>query len=41
LTGNYKAATLANWQYGDDNIVIPPTVSDADADKAFPKVAII
>jgi thioredoxin-dependent peroxiredoxin len=36
LTSNYKVATPANWQYGDD-VIILPSVPDAEADKAFPK----
>ena len=36
LTSDYKVATPVNWQYGDD-VIILPTVSDADADKSFPK----
>src|SRR5690606_33519095 len=36
LTANYKVATPVNWKHGDDCIIVP-SVSDADADKAFPK----
>ena len=36
LTANYKVATPADWQQGKDCIV-SPAVSDADADKLFPK----
>jgi alkyl hydroperoxide reductase subunit AhpC len=36
LTSNYKVATPANWQHGDD-VIILPAVPDAEADKAFPK----
>ncbi|MCC6677949.1 MAG: peroxiredoxin [Phycisphaerales bacterium] len=36
LTAGYKVATPANWKQGDDCIIVP-SVSDADADKAFPK----
>jgi alkyl hydroperoxide reductase subunit AhpC len=36
LTSDYKVATPVNWQHGDD-VVILPALSDADADKAFPK----
>ena len=36
LTANYKVATPVNWKDGDDCIIVP-SVSDADADKAFPK----
>ena len=36
LTSNYKVATPVNWQHGDD-VIILPTVPDAEADKAFPK----
>ncbi len=36
LTDQYKIATPANWQQGQD-VIIVPAVSDADAEKAFPK----
>ncbi len=36
LTANHKVATPANWQDGDDCIVVP-AVSDDDAKKLFPK----
>lgn len=36
LTDQYKVATPANWQAGED-VIIVPSVSDADADKLFPK----
>lgn len=36
LTANHKVATPANWDKGQDCIV-SPSVSDADADKMFPK----
>lgn len=36
LTANYSVATPANWKYGED-CIISPSVSDADADKKFPK----
>ena len=36
LTDGYKVATPVNWQDGDDVIVVP-SLSDADADKLFPK----
>ncbi|AZU04809.1 antioxidant protein LsfA [Glycocaulis alkaliphilus] len=36
LTDGYKVATPVNWTDGDDVIVVP-SVSDADADKLFPK----
>lgn len=36
LTADYKVATPVNWQQGDDCIIVP-SVSDADADKTFPK----
>jgi alkyl hydroperoxide reductase subunit AhpC len=36
LTANHKVATPANWQQGQDCIVVP-AVSDADAEKLFPK----
>jgi len=35
LTAKHKLATPANWQAGDDCIVVP-AVSDADAAKLFP-----
>ena len=36
LTANHKLATPANWQQGQDCIVVP-SVSDADAEKLFSK----
>jgi thioredoxin-dependent peroxiredoxin len=36
LTANYSVATPANWNYGEDVIVVP-SVSTADAEKKFPK----
>jgi alkyl hydroperoxide reductase subunit AhpC len=36
LTANYKVATPANWEKGEDCIV-SPSVSDSDAQKLFPK----
>ncbi len=36
LTANHKVATPANWRHGEDCIVTP-AVSDADAQKLFPK----
>jgi alkyl hydroperoxide reductase subunit AhpC len=36
LTANHKVATPANWKQGEDCIVTP-AVSDADAEKMFPK----
>jgi alkyl hydroperoxide reductase subunit AhpC len=36
LTAERKLATPANWNHGDDCIVVP-AVSDADAEKMFPK----
>jgi len=36
LTDQYKVATPANWQQGQD-VIIVPAVSDADAEKTFPK----
>ena len=36
LTANHKVATPADWQQGKECIV-SPAVSDADADKLFPK----
>ncbi|WP_339742647.1 peroxiredoxin [uncultured Maricaulis sp.] len=35
LTDNYKVATPVNWVDGED-VIIVPTLSDADADKLFP-----
>lgn len=36
LTANYKVATPANWRHGEECIIVP-AVTDAEADKAFPK----
>ncbi len=36
LTAGYSVATPADWQYGEDVIVVP-SVSDEDARKKFPK----
>lgn len=36
LTANFKVATPVNWRDGED-CIIPPSISDADADKLFPK----
>jgi thioredoxin-dependent peroxiredoxin len=36
LTANYKVATPVNWKHGEDCIIVP-AVSDADAEKLFPK----
>lgn len=36
LTANHKVATPANWEHGND-CIITPAVSDADAEKLFPK----
>lgn len=36
LTDGYKVATPVNWTDGEDVIVVP-SVSDADAEKLFPK----
>ena len=36
LTANHKVATPANWEHGNECIVVP-AVSDADAVKLFPK----
>jgi alkyl hydroperoxide reductase subunit AhpC len=36
LTATHKVATPADWQQGQDCIVVP-AVSDADAEKLFPK----
>jgi alkyl hydroperoxide reductase subunit AhpC len=36
LTHDYRVATPANWQHGDD-VIIVAAASDAEADKAFPK----
>ena len=35
LTANKKVATPANWQYGDD-VIIVPSVSNEDAKELFP-----
>lgn len=36
LTANYSVATPANWEHGEDVIVVP-AVSTEDAEKKFPK----
>jgi len=36
LTANHKVATPADWAHGND-CIITPAVSDADAEKLFPK----
>ena len=36
LTTQYSVATPANWQHGEDCIIVP-AVSNEDADKKFPK----
>lgn len=36
LTAQYKVATPVNWKHGDDCIIVP-SVSNEEADKAFPK----
>ena len=36
LTAKYKVATPVNWKHGQDCIIVP-AVTDAEADKAFPK----
>ena len=36
LTAQYSVATPANWQHGDDCIIVP-SLSNEDADKKFPK----
>lgn len=36
LTAQYKVATPVNWKQGQDCIIVP-AVSDADADRLFPK----
>jgi len=36
LTANHKVATPVNWKHGQDCIIVP-SLSDADADKLFPK----
>lgn len=38
LTANYGVATPANWQHGDD-VVIVPAIADADVPTRFPKGA--
>ena len=35
LTANHKVATPVNWKHGED-VIIVPSVSDADAAKKFP-----
>lgn len=36
LTANSGVATPVNWKYGED-VIILPSISDADAEKKFPK----
>ncbi len=36
LTAYYSVATPVNWKHGED-VIIVPAVSDADAEKKFPK----
>ncbi|HZG01697.1 MAG TPA: peroxiredoxin [Chitinophagales bacterium] len=36
LTSQYSVATPANWNYGDDCIIVP-AVTNEEADKKFPK----
>jgi len=36
LTAKHKVATPANWEKGDD-VIILPSVSEDDAKKAFPQ----
>ena len=36
LTANYSVATPVNWKDGEDCIIVP-SLSDADAEKKFPK----
>jgi len=36
LTDQYKVATPVNWKHGED-VIIVPSLSDADAKKLFPK----
>jgi alkyl hydroperoxide reductase subunit AhpC len=36
LTAGFKVATPVNWRDGED-CIIPPSISDADADRLFPK----
>jgi len=36
LTANYKVATPSDWKHGDD-VIIVPSVSNADAEKLFDK----
>jgi peroxiredoxin len=36
LTASFSVATPANWNHGDDCIIVP-SVSDDEADKKFPK----
>lgn len=35
LTARHKVATPVNWNPGDD-VIIPPSISDADASKTYP-----
>jgi hypothetical protein len=36
LTARHKVATPANWQHGDD-VIILPAVSDEEAKKQYPQ----
>ncbi len=37
LTDNYKVATPANWQHGDDVVIVPSLQDEAEIRERFPK----
>ncbi|MFC3903592.1 Alkyl hydroperoxide reductase subunit AhpC (peroxiredoxin) [Acinetobacter marinus] len=37
LTDNYKVATPANWQEGDDVVIVPSIKDEAELNERFPK----
>jgi alkyl hydroperoxide reductase subunit AhpC len=37
LTDNYKVATPANWQEGDDVVIVPSIKDEAELNQRFPK----
>ncbi len=37
LTDNHKVATPANWQHGDDVVIVPSLKDEAEIKQRFPK----